>query len=303
MSQRPPPTPRSEPRGSSRRALAAIIGGALLVAWSPILVRLSELEPTATAFYRMGLALPLLSLLAWLGPKAPTTTDRQQKRGRALLWVGVSGIFFAADLTCWHLSIEYTTVANATLFANGAPLFVTLAAWLLFGERIRTRFLLGLVLAVGGATLLVRGGEEGGDTRALGDLLGVATALFYAGYIISVKAARRTLRTPVVMAISGGISALLLAGVTWVQGEAFGPISGYGWAVLLVLAWLPHTAGQGLVAYGLAHLPASFTSLTLLIQPVAAACIAWLMFGEALGPLELAGGIAVLTGIRLAQSN
>jgi drug/metabolite transporter (DMT)-like permease len=75
----------------------------------------------------------------------------------------------------------------------------------------------------------------------------------------------------------------------------------YGWAVLLGLAWISHAGGQGLIAYALAHLPATFSSVGLLLQPVIAAFFAWILLGEPLVPLQIAGGIVVLAGIYLAR--
>jgi drug/metabolite transporter (DMT)-like permease len=78
-------------------------------------------------------------------------------------------------------------VANATLFANFAPIFVTFGAWLLFQERITRTFITGLVFALGGAALLIRVSFGIGAQQVLGDGLGLLTAVFYAGYILSIK--------------------------------------------------------------------------------------------------------------------
>ena len=78
-------------------------------------------------------------------------------------------------------------------------------------------------------------------------------------------------------------------------------ISPQGWGILFGLALVSHVGGQRLIAYGLAHLSASLGSVSLLVQPVCAALFAWLLLGEAIGPLQIAGGCAVLVGIRLAH--
>src|SRR5680860_1474616 len=155
----------------SRWAFSALIIGALCIAFSPILVRLSEFPPTATAFHRVFLALPFF--LAWnamgahrnfsgLGkdrqpsPSAPNTGGTETRPGRSVFWAAAAGLFFAGDLAFWHWSINYTSVANATLLATLAPVFVTLIAWLLFGEHITGRFLAGMIIAILGTSLLVR---------------------------------------------------------------------------------------------------------------------------------------------------
>ena len=159
-------------------ALGLLLVGAACIALSPIFVRLSEAGPTATAFWRCALAVP--ALWFWLRWERPAREPALARPDR--LYLALAGVFFACDLGVWHLSIVYTSVANATLLANVAPLFVTLGGFLLFRERFARLFLLGLALAMAGAGILM------GDSLALspvtfrGDLLGVLTAVFYAGY-------------------------------------------------------------------------------------------------------------------------
>ena len=119
-----------------RLAFIALLAGAIGIAFAPIFVRLSEVGPSATAFYRLFLALPILWL--WMtmeGRKTAAPTPPVNARDYWQLLI--AGLFFAADLAIWHWSIKFTSVANATLFANFAPIFVTLGARVLFGERIR----------------------------------------------------------------------------------------------------------------------------------------------------------------------
>ena len=138
------------------RALLALFAGASAIGLAPIFVRLSELGPVATAFYRLLLALPVLGVWLLFENRRATTVPRADRK--LLL---AAGLFFAADLAVWHWSIRFTTVANATLLANSAPLFVTLASWLWLGERIRSRFLLGMAIAFSGAVLFaIDGGKR-----------------------------------------------------------------------------------------------------------------------------------------------
>ena len=140
------------------------------------------------------------------------------------------------------------------------------------------------------------------SSALLGDALGVVTALFYAGYLLAVKELRdRGVRTLELMAISTTVTALFLLPVALASGEALLAPSALGWLKLLGLAWISHCAGQGLIAYSLAHLPAAFSSVSLLFQPVMAGLFGWLMLGEALAPLQIAGGAIVLAGIYAAR--
>jgi len=280
-----------------RPALVALFFGATCIALSPIFVRLSEAGPTATAFWRVALAVPALWILALLF-KNP---HEKGFSGRKLLFLA-AGIAFAGDLAFWHQSIQFTSVANSTLLANLASIFVTLAAWLLWRERPRGLFLLALALALGGVALLVHTSLDFSRTALLGDALGVVTAMFYAWYILAVKGLRdRGAATLQVMAVASTLTAVILFPVALASGEQMLPASAYGWWILIGLALVSHAAGQGLIAYALAHLPAQFSSVGLLLQPVVAAFFAWLLLSEPLFALQIAGGLIVLAAIWLAR--
>lgn len=287
-------------------ALAALLAGALLIALAPIFVRSVEVGPSAAAFWRLALALPVLAglLLRFApsvapGPAAEGAGPAPQRAD--LRWLWLAGAFFAADLAFWHHAIGRTSVANATLLANLAPVFVTLAAWRWFGERIDRLFALGLLLALAGAATLVADSLRVGRATALGDLYGVIAAVFYAGYLLGVSRQRRHFSTLQVMLWTTAAGVPLTALAAGLSGETLWPMQGRDWALLAGLALLSHVGGQGLIAYALAHLPASFTSVSLLVQPVAAAGYAWLLLGEHFGAQQALGGAIVLAGILLCR--
>ncbi len=278
-------------------ALGALLAGATFIALSPIFVRLSEAGPTATAFWRVALAVPALWALYWAKPAARPT----RYSGKWPL-LAAAGLAFAGDLAFWHTSIKLTSVANSTLLANLASIFVTLAAWIFLRQRPTRLFLTGLAAALLGVTLLVHTSLEFSSTGLAGDGLGVVTAIFYAAYLLAVKSLRDRGETTLhLMAVTSTVTALLLFPVALATGERMLPVSGAGWWTLLGLALVSHAAGQGLIAYALAHLPAAFSSVSLLFQPAMAAMFAWLLLGEPLVALQVAGGAVVLLGIYLAR--
>jgi drug/metabolite transporter (DMT)-like permease len=212
-----------------------------------------------------------------------------------------AGLFFAGDLALWHWSIRFTTVANATLLANFAPIFVTLAGYLLFSERFSRQFLLGMALAIAGAGILMGESLGFGAEHVLGDVLGLTTAVFYAGYILSVAKLRSASSTATIMAWSGLVTCGALLTVTLLLGETLLPVTLEGWAVLFGLALLSHAGGQSLIAFALARLPAALSSVSLLLQPAIAAVLAWAILAEPLGPWQVSGALVILGGIYLAR--
>jgi drug/metabolite transporter (DMT)-like permease len=278
-------------------ALGALFLGALCIALSPIFVRVSEAGPTATAFWRVALAVPVLWLLYWMRPGM----GAKRHSGKWLLLLA-AGLAFAGDLGFWHASLKLTSVANSTLLANLASIFVTLAAWIFLRQKPTGLFLAGLAAALTGVALLVHTSLSFSSSGLLGDALGVVTAVFYAGYLLAVKGLRDRGETTLhLMAVTSTITALFLFPAALASGEQLLPASAFGWWTLLGLALISHAAGQGLIAYALAHLPAAFSSVSLLLQPVMAALFAWLLLSEGLAPLQIAGGVVVLFGIYLAR--
>ncbi|MGH8480853.1 MAG: DMT family transporter [Nevskiaceae bacterium] len=290
------------------RALAALIAGAICIGFAPIFVRLIDVGYTAAAFWRVALALPVLGLAFWLGGAglAPGGTPQGRSAGAArsesgMKWLWLAGAFFAADLAVWHQSIRFTSVANSTLLANLAPVFVTAGAVGLFGEHINRRFLAGLVVALAGSGLLVANSFTVSLQTVGGDLLGILTAGFYAGYLLTVSHQRRDTSTIELMWWSTLACAVLLLPVTLATGDALWPQSVRGWAVLVGMALVSQVAGQGLIAWAMAHLPAAFSSVSLLVQPVAAAIFAWVLLAEPFGALQALGGAVVLAGIVICR--
>ena len=289
-----------------------------MIGVSPLLVRASELGPVTTAFWRVALALPLLALWwtrqarragsdcatpgpATLGLSAPKSDARGSASTRTQ-WAGLAlaGALFAADLAIWHTSLGLTSIANSTFLVNMAPLLVTTAAWTFQHRRPDRLFLLAMAISFAGALLLMQP-RFGNETRQwIGDLVALGAAFALAGYMMTVSRLRFRHSTAKIMLATSMASALLLWPLALASGEAFWPTDVRAWAVLLALAVACHAGGQGLIAYSLIRLPAAFSTMALLIEPVVAAALAWWLFSEAMGPLQMLGGAAILAGIALA---
>lgn len=283
-------------------SLLALFAGATAIAFAPIFVRLSEVGPVATAFWRLTLALPALWL--WVIVERRNSRNSQKVFTRTLYGqLALAGLFFAGDLAVWHWSIVFTSVANSTLLANFAPIFVALGAWVVFGQRANRSFLMAMTLALIGTGLMVGSSLQMSLRHLLGDALGLITAVFYASYILTVKQLREELSVAKIMAWGGTVTALALFPIALLSDEVIVPVAGRGWRVLLGLALISQVSGQSLIAYALAHLPAAFSSVGLLLQPVMATLFAWQILGERLETWQALGGILVLFGILRARQS
>lgn len=294
------PAPSRHTDAERARGLAALLAGAVCIGFAPIWVRWSEVGPVATAFGRLLLALPFMAVWA---ARERGTGSQASRADRT--WCFAAGVLFALDLAAWHASIRLTSVANATLLGNLAPVFVSLGGWLFLRERVTPGFAAGLLLAIGGAWILTGAnlGGSGSPARLHGDLLAMVTAVFYGGYQLSIARLRRGMGPGKVIFWSSATSTALLAPMAWLAGEQLLPDTSRGWLVILGLALTAQVAGQGLITYGFAHLPAGRSSVTLLLQPLVAAVAGWLILSEPLSLFQAVGGAILLAGIVLARKS
>jgi drug/metabolite transporter (DMT)-like permease len=276
-------------------AVAALVAGAVAMGASVLFVRWADVGPYASAFWRVFLALPFL--WGWM------RLERRGPRRQLLLDPAVllAGLFFTGDLFFWHLSILGTTVANATVLATTAPIWVALGAWALLGETVGARTLVALGLCILGGLALV--GESYGfaPQRLNGDLFGIATALFFGCYVLSVRAARARHGAAELMFASTAITAACLFVIAFVFEPRILPQSLAGLAALVALAVISQVGGQGLVAVALGTLPATFSSLVVFLEAIAAAAFGWILLNEPLGIVQAFGGVLILIGIVVAR--
>lgn len=282
-------------------ALAALVLGAVAMGLSPIFVRVANAEvgPFASAFWRVALALPVL--YAWMRVEGRTGATPAPALSSPVLLL--AGCLFAGDLFFWHLAVLATTVANATLLATMAPVFVVLATWLVLRRRVERATLAGLALCLLGGGALVGQSLVVDPGRIGGDLCGLATALFFGLYFLAVERARAEGHGParVTFAASCVTAAVLLVVVLALESRPILPSSLGGATALVAMAWVSHAGGQGLLSVALGRLPATYSSLVVFLEALAAAGFAWALLGEALSPIQGLGGAAILAGIGIAR--
>lgn len=286
------------PRKTPWLQIFLLLGGATAVALSPIFVRLSELQPSATGVWRTGLSLPVLFIWMAMSRRRTKTAAPAFVDIRILI---LPGLLFAGDLFFWHWSIAFTSVANATLFANFAPLFVALGAWLIFKQRVSARLWIGILVAISGAGLMLGESIEAGSGAAFGDFLGIITAFFFGAYMLTVSRLRGRLDSATLMFHSSWVTCAALLLIAIVSGEALWPRTAAGWLNLLALSWLTQALGQGLIAYSLGHLAPAFAALVILMEPVAAALFGWVFLGEGISLWQVMGGGLMMAGVLWAR--
>lgn len=281
----------------SLKAFIILIIGGIFIGTTGIFMRYSELNPFASAFWRMALAVPPL----WIWALATTERDKAQGRhthmGKVLILVGV---YFAGDMGILHLALGFTSVANATTLANFAPVLIAIFMYFFHHVRFAKIYVIGMILALIGAIVLVGPSAAIGGKKLLGDLLGLVAAGFYAAYQLMVKAGRVHYSPARLMAASTTITAVALLPFALLTPGLFWPSSMIQWLPLIALALIAQIGGQSAISYASHYLPASMSSLTLLVQPLAATVMAMFLFQEWLTLIQAIGGGVLLFGIFLS---
>ncbi len=273
-------------------AYLALGVGILSLGFSAIFVRWANAPGIVTSFYRMAIA---TALLAWPFYRRVKATGSLSRRG--LRFAVLGGLFFAADLALWSTGVVMSGATNPTLLANTAPLWVGLGALVLFRERLKAMFWVGLLLAMAGAAVILGLDSLGAVSFGVGTLLGLLAGVFYGGYLLITQRGRETLDSlayfwPAAISSTLGLLILCLA--------LRQPLTGYpafAYLNFLALGLVPQVFGYLSINYALGHLPASIVAPTMLGQPVVTAILAGPLLGEALSPWQVLGGLAVLAGV------
>ena len=274
--------------------------GALAIAFSSILVRLSHASPSTAAIFRCAFALPILGLLALLEERRLGGRSWSERR----VAVG-AGVFFAADLILWHHSIDDVGAGLATVVANIQVVIVPLVAWALLSERPGRRTLAALPIALFGVLLIsgvLESGTYGRDPMR-GTLFGLAAGLAYVGFLLLLRRSNSDLRRvagPLFDATATATVVAVAAGLVIGDADLTPAWPGVGW--LIVLALTSQVIGWLLITTSLPRLPAAITSLTLTVQPVGSVALAALILSEAPTLLQLVGVAIVLVAVITATA-
>jgi len=254
---------------------------------------MSDTGPIASGFWRLLLAVPILFLMMRvsgqsLGGLAPA------------LWgmILLGGLLFAADLASWHLGIMRTKVANSTLFGNVSTLILPIWGIFVLRQRPARLQVVALILATIGITLLMGSSYELSPRYLTGDLLCLLAGVMYAGYIIVLQRVRLVLGNWAILAVSSAASTLPVLLLAIFLGEKIMPDN---WTPLIILALSSQFVGQGLVIYALGWLSPLVIGLTLLLQPLIAAALGWIMFGETFNMTDAMGAVAVAAALVLVR--
>ena len=271
--------------------------GASLIGLAPVFVRWSELSPSWSLFYRMFLALPFLTLMNLYFNRSAAFKLKSRKH---LLLVLVASLAFAGDMSSWHWSLEFTSVANATIFVNTASIYMMIFAVIIFKESVSRRFMLSFVLTFIGVIGLIYFSNTKTEGALIGDGIALVAAFLYAAYllIISRLGEESSINIIFYTTLFTGIFGLIFA---LFESKDFLPNSSFQFYNLLAMAILCQVGGQFFITHSLPKIKASFGSIGLFMQPFVATIFGAIVFYEYLNFIQLSFVILALVGIYFAR--
>ncbi|MBN3896537.1 MAG: DMT family transporter [Nostoc sp. NOS(2021)] len=280
------------------------------ISLAPSLTKLcqQEIGANAVVFHRSWIATVVFGL--WNGIEAfryqqsDNQSIEQKPFTRQEVWLLLAmGTSAGTYLLLWAWSLSQTSVANVALLSNLNSLFVALAGYLLFGRRFDHRFVIGLVIALGGAIAFELNKVQFATDQILGDTLALLTAVFMATCMLLIERLRTRFSTATIMLWRCGVTTMFLLPVLPFLEDRLFPYSWTGWFFIIFQALFCQVLGQGLLAYSLSRISSGIVAVTLLLEPVLASIFAWFIFSEQVGLFDWATFAVVLMGIYLAQSS
>jgi drug/metabolite transporter (DMT)-like permease len=271
--------------------------GASLIGLAPLFVRWSELSPSWNLCYRMFLALPFLALINFYYNGSQAFKLKSRKH---LFLVLIASLAFAGDMSSWHWSLEFTSVANATIFVNTASIYMVIFAVLIFKESISRQFILSFVLTFVGVLGLIYFSNIKTEGALMGDGIALMAAFLYAAYllIISRLGEESSINIIFYTTLFTGMFGLVFA---LFESRNFLPSSLAQFYNLLAMAILCQVGGQFFITYSLPKITASLGSIGLLMQPIIATIFGAIVFYEFLNFIQLCFVILALLGIYFAR--
>lgn len=259
-----------------------------------IFVKLSELGPITTGFYRVLFSVPILYPLLKLGKNSHLLVKDK-------VVIFIAGMFLAGDLILWNISFHHTTVANANLLANLVPFTIIPTAYFFYREKVSRNFLCSLIITLIGLIVLIKGKDNPTQSNLYGDALAFLTSIFYAAFLLIVYKVRQRASAIEIMYYSayGSIVILLISSIT-MEGITYSTNFEALWP-LLGLTVFSQVLGQGGLSFVLGRISVNLAAVLVLTQPVISAVFSYFIFHETLSTQEMLGICIVLIGIFLVK--
>lgn len=278
-----PITDRSERRswGIAAVAVTTLIWGIV-----PLVLKRITMPTLAFAAYRLWMGVLVYAVVF--------AVTRRRPSWRALKICALGGVFFGADVFLSFTSFRLTSIANATIIGALAPVFITLGAARWFGERMQRSDLVFMGLAFTGVVAVAIGSAGSPTWSPLGDLAALVGVFSWTAYWLFSKRARASVGALEYMAHVMFVAAIMITALGFLTGTNMAPPQGMDWAWVWIVTIFAGAVGHSFIAWSHHHVEAWLAALITQCQPVVASVAAWVVLGETLTALALAGAGVVL---------
>tara|TARA_B100001063_G_scaffold178614_1_gene167587 strand:- start:109 stop:1011 length:903 start_codon:yes stop_codon:yes gene_type:complete len=275
--------------------------GAMLIGFAPIFVKWSMLSSSAIAFYRMFFAIPFLFIFNYAVNKRFSFKVNNKS---TILYTAFASLAFTTDLTLWHFSMTITSVSNATIIVNSAPIFVAILSFIIFKEKLSKGFLLSFLITYIGIIGLIYFSNNYTNGKFLGDLLCLVAAFFYGVYLLIIAKLGKEKSLNIIFYTTFFCCIFSIIPMSIEGGNIF-PASSFEWINLILLAFLCQFGGQYFITHAIGKISASSGSIGLLMQPITATILAVIIFTdqEKMNAIQVIFVLVAMFGIYLARIN
>jgi len=279
-----------------------LFAGVLIASTASILIRYAQgagMSSLSIAAGRLGLAALILTPLAL---SRSSNEIRRLARRDVLFGMG-AGVFLALHFASWISSLEYTSVASSAALVSTNPLWVGLASFFLFRERLHWTTLVGIALTLVG-TIVISISDSTNTTQSnplLGNTLALIGAVTASGYLLIGRNLRQRLSVLAYIWLVYTSAAVVLVVWAIVSGQQFFGFEPYAYLIVLGLAVGPQLLGHTAFNYALSGLSATYVAVAILGEPIGSSLLAFILFRETVALLQLVGIILLLTGIAVAS--
>ena len=274
-----------------------LASGGMLIGFAPIFVKWSYLSPSAISFWRMFLAIPFLVAFNFIINRKILFKVKNKK---TVFYTALASLAFTTDLSLWHFSMSITSVSNATIIVNSAPIFVALLAYLVFKEKPQKGFVTSFFITYIGILGLIIFSNNYANGKILGDILCMVAAVCYAAYLLIISKLGKETSLNIIFYTTFFCCLFSIVPMSFETGLYF-PQTHFEWVNLVLLAFLCQFGGQFLITYGIGKISASSGSIGLLMQPLTATILAAFIFSEILNLMQMIFILITLLGIYLAR--
>jgi drug/metabolite transporter (DMT)-like permease len=206
-------------------------------------------------------------------------------------------MFLALHFGLWITSLSYTSVATSVILVTSSPLFVAIASYLFFKEKITWEIIAGIVICFIGTALICYGNWGIGTDSFLGGILALLGALAVSGHLLIGRKLRQTMGLLVYGSVTCSSAGLLLLFASLIWGYSLSGYTGNTYLMMILLAVVPQLLGHLSLNWALRFVSATLVTIAVLGEPVGANIWAFLILGETPELFEIIGSVFILAGI------